>query len=171
MKQPTGHEYQSPDGVEYVALLQQALYGLRQAGHLWHNVFDEDLKDIGLTLLPTEPCIYTNYEKNTFVLIYVDDVLSTGLDSEIKRIRDAMALKRKLKILPFKRFLGCDIFHDQKKGIIFMNQQIYLSTLISDEGFANASPASIPMDPSWRTTDDDVVDNIDKLDYARKMGK
>jgi hypothetical protein len=81
-------------------------------------------------------------------LIYVDDVLSTGLNSEIQRVRDAMALKRKLKILPFKRFLGCDIFHQKEKGIIFLNQQIYLSTLISDEGFTNASPASIPMDPS-----------------------
>jgi hypothetical protein len=111
-------------------------------------VFDKDLKDIGLTLLPTELCIYTNHKKNTFVLIYVNNVLSTGLDSEIKRIRDAMALKRKLKILPFKRFLGYNIFHDQKKGIIFMNQQIYLSTLISNEGFANASPTSIPIDPS-----------------------
>jgi hypothetical protein len=43
--------------------------------------------------------------------------------------------------------------------------------LLSDEGFANASPASIPMDPSWRTTDDDVIDTVDKLDFARKMGK
>jgi hypothetical protein len=43
--------------------------------------------------------------------------------------------------------------------------------LISDEGFTNASPALILMDLSWRTTDDDVVDTVDKLDFARKMGK
>jgi hypothetical protein len=82
------------------------------------------------------------------VLIYVNNVLSTSLDSKIKRIRDAIALKRKLKILLFKRFLGYNIFYNQKKGIIFMNQQIYLSTLISDEGFANASLTSILIDPS-----------------------
>jgi hypothetical protein len=34
MKQPTSHEYQSPDSVEHVALILKALYGLRQAGHL-----------------------------------------------------------------------------------------------------------------------------------------
>jgi hypothetical protein len=75
-------------------------------------------------------------------------MLSTGLNSEIQRVRDAIALKRKLKILPFKRFLGYDIFHQREKGIIFLNQQIYLSSLLSNEGFANASPASIPIDPS-----------------------
>jgi hypothetical protein len=122
MKQPTSHEYQSPDGVEHITLILKALYGLRQAGHLWHNLFDKDLKEISLTPLPTEPCIYTNQEKTIFVLIYVNNVLSTGLNSEIQRVRDAIALKRKLKILLFKRFLGCNIFHQREKGIIFLNQ-------------------------------------------------
>jgi hypothetical protein len=52
-----------------------------------------------------------------------------------------------------------------------MNQQVYLSTLISNEGFTNASPSSIPMDPSWKATNDEVNDGTDKLDYAKKMGK
>jgi hypothetical protein len=43
--------------------------------------------------------------------------------------------------------------------------------LISDEGFTNASPASILIDPSWRTTDNNIVDTVNKLDFARKMGK
>jgi hypothetical protein len=98
-------------------------------------------------------------------------VLSTSLNSEIQRVRDAIALKRKLKILLFKRFLGYNIFHQQEKGIIFLNQQIYLLLLLSNKGFANASPTSIPMDLSWRTTDDDVINTVDKLDFARKMGK
>jgi hypothetical protein len=75
-------------------------------------MFDKDLKDIGLILLLTKLYIYTNYKKNTFVLIYVDNILSTSLNSEIKRIRDIIALKRKLKILLFKRFLGYNIFYN-----------------------------------------------------------
>jgi hypothetical protein len=75
-------------------------------------VFDKDLKDISLILLLTKLYIYTNYKKNIFVVIYIDDILSTSLNSEIKRIRDIIALKRKLKILLFKRFLGYNIFYN-----------------------------------------------------------
>jgi hypothetical protein len=101
----------------------------------------------------------------------VDDILSTSLDDEIARVRDGIASKRKLKMLLFKRFLGCDVFYDRNESVIFMNQQVYLSTLISNEGFTNASPSSIPMDPSWKATNDEVNDGTDKLDYAKKMGK
>ena len=45
--------------------------------------------------------------------------------------------------------------------------------MISDEGFTNASPSLILIDPSWKTTliDDKIDDGVNKLDYAKKIGK
>jgi hypothetical protein len=34
MKQPTSHEYQSPNSVEHITLILKVLYSLRQASHL-----------------------------------------------------------------------------------------------------------------------------------------
>lgn len=75
MKEPTGQEYHDPDHAEYVCLLDHALYGLRQAGHLWHEVFTNDLKDIGLHPLDLECCVYTNSDYTIFFMIDVDHVL------------------------------------------------------------------------------------------------
>lgn len=52
MKQPTGHEYFGPGGEEFVCVLNKAFYGLRQTGHLWHEVFSDGLKELGLKPLP-----------------------------------------------------------------------------------------------------------------------
>ena len=72
MKQPTGHGFFGPGGEEFVCVLNQnqALYGLRQAGHLWHEGFSEDLKELGLKPLPVEPFAYTNDTLTIFVIIY-----------------------------------------------------------------------------------------------------
>ncbi|OKO98596.1 Retrovirus-related Pol polyprotein from transposon TNT 1-94 [Penicillium subrubescens] len=171
MKQPTGHEYYSPDGTDFVCLLNQALYGLRQAGYLWHEVCTKDLDELGLEPLESEPCIYTNPDFSVYILIYVDDMLATGEEAEVAAIRQGLASKRKLKELPFSRFLGCDI--TREGSVILANQQAYLTHLIRDEGLQNTNPASIPMNPSWRTPIEkpDPADCVDKLKYAQKMGK
>jgi reverse transcriptase-like protein len=170
MRQPTGHEFHGPDGVEYVCIVNQALYGLRQAGHLWHDVFTQDLSELGLKPFDSDLCVYTNASRTVFVLIYVDDTLTTGHDEEIDAIQKGMEAKRKLKILPFKRFLGCDVFVESS-GCVFMNQQAYLSQLICDENLENTNPLPIPMNPSWSIPREEVQNPEDKSKYSKMMGK
>lgn len=68
-----------------VCLLKKALYGLRQAGRQWHSKLDMALKDAGLTPTNADPCVYTNQEATTILLVYVDDILIASKDREHKR--------------------------------------------------------------------------------------
>ena len=119
MKQLTSHEYFSPDSVEFVCLLNQALYSLRQAGYLWHDLCIKDLNELGLEPLESEPCIFTNPDFSVYIMIYVDDILATGEDADVADIRRGLVAKRKIKELPFERFLRCDII--QEGNVIFVN--------------------------------------------------
>ena len=173
MKQPTGHEQFGPKGEDLACVLNQALYGLRQAGHLWHELFKDDLSSLGLLPIPSEPCIFTNKDHTIFVMIYVDDILATGHEDQLNSMKKGLSNKRKLKTLPFKRFLGCDVI-EEPSGCIFMSQQAYLTNLIHDEGYENCNPSPIPMNPSWKIphSNDLTEDNaFDQGAYTKIIGK
>jgi hypothetical protein len=68
-------------------LLKKTLYGLRCSPHHWYNMFTEILKNIGLTLSPHHPCLFSgvvqssdittntplSQPKPVHIGIYVDD--------------------------------------------------------------------------------------------------
>lgn len=59
---------------------KEALYVLKQAGHLWHAALDKQLQAFGFRRCRAEPCVYTHGSKDTLVLlaVYVDDLLVIG---------------------------------------------------------------------------------------------
>ena len=52
-------------------------------------------------------------------MIYIDDILIVGEDTNIANIRRGLAAKRKIKELLFERFLRYDIIREG--NIIFVN--------------------------------------------------
>jgi hypothetical protein len=68
-----------------VCHLKRALYGLRQAPHVWYDKIDSWLQHQNLKRNKSDPNLYYSVEngKYTIVLIYVDDMLLTG-DNAIK---------------------------------------------------------------------------------------
>ena len=66
MKMPPGY---TKTGVAWV--LKRALYGLRQAGCLWHQTFKDCLMKLGWKPFPTDPCVFSR--NDCFIIIYVDD--------------------------------------------------------------------------------------------------
>jgi hypothetical protein len=72
-------------------------------------VCTNDLDELGLKLLESEPCIDINPDFLVYILIYVDDILATSKEAEVAVIRQGLTSKRKLKELLFSRFLGYNI--------------------------------------------------------------
>jgi hypothetical protein len=87
MKQPTGFETKGPKGEtpnkDEVCLLLQALYGLRQAGHLWYETLANALRKMGFQPLPDEPCIWIYGEKQIWILL-LDPWRKADLDPAIR---------------------------------------------------------------------------------------
>ena len=73
-----------------VWLLKKALYGLKQAGRMWNEEITNYLKSIGFKQYKSDKCLFgkCNEENRLIELLtlYVDDILITGEDYEIKNI-------------------------------------------------------------------------------------
>ena len=141
--------------------LKKAIYGLKQAGRLWHELVHKMLVSLGFQTLKTEPCFYYSVLGNvlTFIIVYVDDIL---LSSQSEEIRDII-LKKIMSTYEFtnegvvSEFLGIRIqFYidkfqryitlDQDKMIIAKNEEF-------DLGDEPISP--IPMDPKEKLSAQD----------------
>ena len=66
---------------EIALRLDRSLYGLKQAGRLWHQFLEEKLHELGFEQSLTDSCIfYKIHRKNAILLgVYVDDLLETIL--------------------------------------------------------------------------------------------
>lgn len=75
-----GYDSFDERGHSLVLKLQKALYGSKQAGHLWQQLLKSfliDPKTCGFVQCPTDPCLYTKKLKNGNIIIigtYVDDL-------------------------------------------------------------------------------------------------
>jgi hypothetical protein len=63
-----------------VLKLMKNLYGLKQAGRLWHQMLDEKLRALKYSQSNVDMCLYYRTTKTTIILvgIYVDDLLVTS---------------------------------------------------------------------------------------------
>ena len=93
--------YVATEGVEldkYFDCLElfKAIYGLKQASHVWNGTFDEFVCLIGFQVSAFDPCLYIkNIEGHcVLLLVYVDDVLVTGSSTElIARTKTALKVR------------------------------------------------------------------------------
>ena len=64
--------------------LQRSIYGLVQASRSWNKHFDSVIKAYGFIQNFGEACVYKKVSRSSvaFLILYVDDILLIGNDSE-----------------------------------------------------------------------------------------
>ena len=75
--------------------------GLKQAAREWNNNINTTLKHLGFYKLVSEPCIYIKKKDNKLLFVigvYVDDLLITGKDDEIKINKIVRLIKEKYSV-------------------------------------------------------------------------
>ena len=110
VKQPRGHERQSPDGKELVLKLHRSVYGLRQSSRNFFQYFKNHLSNNGLHQSHHDPCLFIG--RSMIVLVYVDDVLMfsknpNNFDKLVESLKKAGVAIRKEGTA--EGFLGVDI--------------------------------------------------------------
>ena len=144
--------YGSPQGFvhprypHYVCKLHQALYGLKQAPRAWFHKLRVALVDYGFqpSRANMSLFIYHTTSEVFILLVYVDDILVIGSSQKlishfISYLHDKFALR---DLGPLSYFLG--IQAHRQGSILHLNQQKYITDLISRTHMENSKPTPTP---------------------------
>lgn len=141
MELPKGYE---KDG--YVIRLCKGLYGLKQAAALWYDDAKSTLAQLGLFPTTSDICLYTNSEKDLFVLMHVDDFqVVSPHQSKIDQLMSALYRKYNLKTVSTDLFLGIEISHPSTT-VLKLSQGQYARTLLNRHGLSDCKSANTPLE-------------------------
>ncbi|XP_020702165.1 uncharacterized protein LOC110113807, partial [Dendrobium catenatum] len=170
MRQPKGFEDSS--NPNHVCCLKKAIYGLRQAPRQWYTTFTNYLIQIGFSHSQADPSllILHRHHVQIYLLVYVDDILLTGNDTNaMNELVAQMKSRFTMNDLgSANHFLGIKIESTPDK--YFLSQNLYANSIIqlaelqNCNSIANPSFTKIPVSGS----DDPPV--FDALTYRKIIG-
>jgi len=148
IEQPEGMEKFGPNGEKLVCKLRKGLYGLKQAGMLWHNRLHKFLISIGFKQSRNDLCLYYRGEgKNKLVLIiYVDDLVYAS-QTEQEPIKFEHQLDKEFKTThegTIKWILGIKVDHDIRTGITTLSQEKYVDNILKRFNMESCRGAATP---------------------------
>jgi hypothetical protein len=171
MDVPPGYTANSESKV--VCKLQRALYGLKQSPRAWFGRFSLAMKKYGYIQSNSDHTLFLKHQlgKVTALIIYVDDMIITGDDSEeISRLQQQLGTEFEMKNLGgLKYFLGIEVARSNQG--IFLSQRKYILDLLSEVGLLECKPAETPIVQNHKLGEhpDQVPTNKER--YQRLVGK
>lgn len=148
MSQP--HSYIYPNFPHHVCHLHRALYGLKQVPRAWYSWLHDHLYTLGFhnSTLNNSLFISRHGSVITFVLVYVDDILTRGSSPfSINNLISALSLEFAVKDLGgLSYFMGIET-PPIADGLI-LSQSWYITNLLHQTKMNEAKPVSSPMSSS-----------------------
>jgi len=135
---------------DLVCLLVKALYGLKQAGRAWNEALTKALDALGFIQLVSEPCIFKliQPEGPIYIGLYVDDMTCvTATKDQYKWLYDAIS-----KVFPITdkgeltHMLGVRLTRNRSDRTITIDQEVYISALLTKHQITDRRGASTPME-------------------------
>lgn len=171
MEQPPG--YKSTNAKPMVCKLNKALYGLKQSPRAWFGRFCRAMQSYGFKQCDSDHTLFLkrNQEKLTALIIYVDDMIVTGNDTqEIATLEKKLSGEFEMKNLGgLKYFLGIEVMRS-RQGIV-LSQRKYILDLLAEIGMLDCRPADTPVVQGVKLGEfpDQVPANKER--YQRLVGK
>ena len=157
---------------EKVCKLRKALYGLRQAGRLWHAKISHTLMKIGMHPTNADPCVYVNSSPNerTYLLLYVDDILIASRNPKrVKEIKERLGREFEVKDIEKVNYcLGIEVH--QSSGKVILSQRGFVKRILSRFGMVDCKPVRTPMALGGKLEVSSGVDKTEQLPYRELIG-
>ena len=171
---------QIPPGLEdglnnnMVCKLKKALYGLKQSPRAWFDRFAKAVSKSGYHQCQADHTLFVKFSvtgKIAILIVYVDDIILTGDDSEeILKLKKMLATEFEIKDLGNLRyFLGMEVARS-KEGIV-ISQRKYILDLLKETGMLGCKPAVTPMESIRIPNRGEEIVPVDKGRYQRLVGK
>ncbi|CAN1837958.1 Retrovirus-related Pol polyprotein from transposon TNT 1-94 [Linum perenne] len=157
-----------------VCKLRKALYGLKQSPRAWFEKFTKAVTSAGYYHCQSDHTLFVKHSKSgklAILIVYVDDIIITGDDTEeIQQLKQSLAKEFDLKDLgELKYFLGMEVARS-KQGIC-LSQRKYVLDLLKETGMLGCKPVDTPMDPNKHLSKECDIAPVDKERYQRLVGK
>ena len=144
MQPPPG--YSVPDGM--VCRLRRSLYGLKQADRAWFERFTSVVTAAGFSPSDHDPALFVHISPRgwTLLLLYVDDMIITGDDSEYiafvkARLREQFLMS---DLGPLRYFLGIEV--SSTSDGFFISQARYIQDLLARVALGDDRTVVTPME-------------------------
>lgn len=157
VEQPIG--FVSRTNPELVCKLIKGLYGLKQAGRIWHEELTGALSKIGFIRSNGDSClmIWESQIHIVVIAIYVDDLLLAGNSKQklLEVIKDLEELYQVKNLGEAKFLLGIHV--EVTKNLVKLSQKSYIERIIKAYGMADSRPIYSPMEGGYSPNCDTEV--------------
>ena len=134
MSMPPGLPSRSPDGRRLVVKLDRSLYGLKQAGRVWWQLFTEFIISWGFTQSSIDVCLYTYTSASgaiLWLLVWVDDTIIVDNDEGLRE-RFVADLGNRFPIddkHELEWILGVKVCRNRAMRSLSLSQELYVRDL------------------------------------------
>ena len=167
--EPKGFE----TGENKVCKLIKALYGLKESPRAWYETLHEYLEKLNFIRSRYDYCLYVNKSSNDtiYILVFVDDILICCKNyDKIKNIKIRLMEKFTMKDMgKLKLYIGIEIEHDKKEGIMTLCQQKYIESLAIKYNLENSKTYNTPMETNLKL--DQATEIDENIKYRNLIGE
>ena len=168
MQPPPG--YSIPDGM--VCRLRRSLYGLKQAPRAWFERFASVVTAAGFAPSAHDSALFvhTSPRGRTLLLLYVDDMIITGDDSEYiafvkARLREQFLMT---DLGPLRYFLGIEV--SSTSDGFYISQEKYIQDLLARAALGDERTIETPMELHVQLRPTDGIPLSDPTRYRHLVG-
>ena len=166
-----------PDGFKIpgkCALIDQALYGLKDSPALWYKNWTDSLKRIGLRPCREEPCLYQDEAHQVFVLFFVDDFLVLYYkehEASAQRVMSSIGAIYELRELgDVEWFLGIRIIRNRGGRKLWLLHDTYIEKIARKFDKATGKCASTPLPIQEFHKHEGTASRAQIKEYQEKVG-
>ena len=156
-----------------ICRLKKSLYGLKQASKQWHAKLSTTITKLGFVQSKSDYALFVHSKGSYFtaLLVYVDDILITGNDSQyVADLKKPLDTKFRIKDLgALKYFLGLEVARNEK--CTSLNQRKNALEVLTDSGMLGYKPMRTPMEQHLRLSKDEGELIVDPSQYRRLIGR
>ena len=136
-----------------VGRLRRALYGTRDAPQIWAREVEQTMTDLGFSVCLAQPSVFHHVERDTIVVVHVDDFLCSGVVEDLQWLYESLAAKYELKQKILDKcerdsikYLGRTVTWNMNKSQFEIEGDIKHVNLMLDEwGMNNCKEVDTPM--------------------------
>lgn len=156
-----------------VCRLKKSLYGLKQSPKAWFEHFGKAVTGHGLRQSQADHTIFyrhTSHDKMVVLIVYVDIILTSNDEGEMKSLKGKLANDFQIKDLGMlKYYLGME-FATLKQGIL-INQKKYIVDLLQEIGLLGCRTVETPTETNLKLQAAKDTEIEDKEKYQRLVGR